>query len=258
MGSSSPNGSYCFSGLLVCFLLTTTGTYFCERGTALSRMVRSLTAENQALHANETWDLVPRLPHYNVLGNRWVYRVKREPDGSIARFKTRLVAKGFHQRPGIDFGDTYSPVVKPVTVRKVLTLALSHQWSIAHFDVNNAFLQGPLEDEVYMLQPPGFKDPNRPNHVCPLKRAIYGLRQTPRAWYKALSSFLLDFGFTKTISDSSLFVYKQDDALLYFLVYVDDLLLTGNNDQLLASFREALSHRFSLKSLGDVSYFFGY
>ncbi|CAL1362863.1 unnamed protein product [Linum trigynum] len=215
----------------------------------------ALTAENQALHDNETWDLVPRLPHYNVLGNRWVYCVKRQPDGSIARFKTRLVAKGFHQRPGIDFGDTYSPVVKPVTVRTVLTLALSHKWSIAHFDVNNAFLQGPLEDEVYMLQPPGYKDPDRPNHVCRLKRGIYGLWQAPRAWYKALSSFLLDFGFTKTISDSSLFVYKRDDALLYFLVYVDDLLLTGNNDQLLASFREALSHRFSLKSLGDISYF---
>ncbi|CAL1362597.1 unnamed protein product [Linum trigynum] len=217
----------------------------------------ALHSEHSALLANSTWDLVPRLPHYHVLGNRWVYRVKHHPDGSISWFKTRLVAKGFYQRPGLDFTDTFNPVVKPVTVRTVFTLALSQSWPIAQFDVNNAFLQGPLEEEVYMVQPPGFVDPSRPQHVCRLRRAIYGLRQAPRAWYTALSAFLVDFGFRKTDSDASLFVYSHGKVLLYFLVYVDDLLLTGNDPGTLASFQHALSHRFSLKALGDVNYFLG-
>ncbi|CAL1391748.1 unnamed protein product [Linum trigynum] len=217
----------------------------------------ALYSEHSALLANNTWDLVPRLPHYHVLGNRWVYRVKHHPDGSISRFKTRLVAKGYHQRPGLDFTDTFSPVVKPVTVRTVFTLALSQSWPIAQFDVNNAFLQGPLQEEVYMVQPPGFVDPSRPDHVCRLRRAIYGLRQAPRAWYTALSTFLVDFGFTRTHSDASLFVYSRGQVLLYFLVYVDDLLLTGNDPTTLTAFQQALSARFSLKALGDVNYFLG-
>ncbi|CAL1377238.1 unnamed protein product [Linum trigynum] len=217
----------------------------------------ALTAENSALLANDPWELVPRLPHYNVLGNRWVFRVKHHSDGSIERFKTRLVAKGFHQRPGLDFTDTFTLVVKPVTVRTIFTLALTHGWSIAQFDVNNAFLQGPLEDEVYMVQPPGFVDPSRPHHVCRLKKAIYGLRQAPRAWYTTLCSFLQDFGFQKTHFDASLFVYSRGRTLLYFLVYVNDLLLTGNDPAVLISFQQALSHRFSLKALGDVNYFLG-
>ncbi|CAL1399312.1 unnamed protein product [Linum trigynum] len=217
----------------------------------------ALSAENAALLANDTWELVPRLPHYNVLGNRWVFRVKHHSDGSIERFKTRLVAKGFHQRPSVDFTDTFSPVVKPVTVRTVFTLALTHGWSISQFDVNNAFLQGPLEDEVYMVQPPGFVDPSRPDHVCRLKKAIYGLRQAPRAWYTTLCTFLQEFGFHKTHSDASLFVYSHGETLLYFLVYIDDLLLTGNDPTVLHRFQQALSHRFSLKALGAVDYFLG-
>ncbi|CAI0444864.1 unnamed protein product, partial [Linum tenue] len=109
-------------------------------------------------------------------------RIKRHPDGSIDRYKARLVAKGFHQRPGVDYHDTYSPVLKPVTVRTVFTIALSHSWPILQFDVNNAFLQGPLQKEVFMVQPPGFTSTHFPSHVCRLKQAIYGLRQAPRSW----------------------------------------------------------------------------
>ncbi|CAL1353625.1 unnamed protein product [Linum trigynum] len=217
----------------------------------------ALRTEHNALLRNHTWDLVPRQPHFNVLGNKWVYRIKHHSDGSINLFKCRLVAKGFHQRPGVDFQDTYSPVVKPVTVRTVFTIALSQSWPIKQFDVNNAFLQGPLDDEVYMVQPPGFVDPLHPHHVCRLRRAIYGLRQAPRACYTALSSFLIEFGFRKTESDASLFVYQQSGIILYFLVYVDDLLLTGNDVAALTAFQTALAHKFSLKALGDVNYFLG-
>ncbi|CAL1351957.1 unnamed protein product [Linum trigynum] len=217
----------------------------------------ALHTEHNALLANYTWDLVPRLPHYNVIGSRWVYKVKWLPDGSIERHKCRLVAKGFHQRAGVDYHETFSPVLKPVTVRTVFTLALSSHWPIFQYDVNNAFLQGPLQEEVYMSQPPGFRDPKFPHHVCRLRRAIYGLRQAPRAWYEALSSFLLSCGFVKTASDASLFVYSHDGVLVYFLMYVDDLLLTGNNAAFLSAFQSKLSDRFSLKHLGHVHYFLG-
>ncbi|CAL1389580.1 unnamed protein product [Linum trigynum] len=217
----------------------------------------ALRHEHNALLRNHTWDLVPRQPHFNVLGNKWVYRIKHHCDGSINLFKCRLVSKGFHQRPRVDFQDTYSPVVKPVTVRTVFTIALSQSWPIKQFDVNNAFLQGPLDDEVYMVQPSGFVDPLHPHHVCLLRRAIYGLRQAPRAWYTALSSFLIEFGFRKTESDASLFVYQHSGIILYFLAYVDDLLLTGNDATTFTAFQPALAPKFSLKELGDVNYFLG-
>ncbi|CAL1406107.1 unnamed protein product [Linum trigynum] len=217
----------------------------------------ALRKEHSALLQNRTWDLVPRQPHFNVLGNKWVYRIKHHSDGSLNLFKCRLVAKGFHRRPGIDFTETYSPVIKPVTVRTIFTIALSHNWPIKQFDVNNAFLQGPLDDEVYMVQPPGFVDPDHPIHVCRLRRAIYGLHQAPRAWYTALSSFLVEFGFRKSHSDESLFVYHRSGVTLYFLIYVDDLLLTGNDSATLSAFQLALATKFSLKELGDVNYFLG-
>ncbi|CAL1359087.1 unnamed protein product [Linum trigynum] len=217
----------------------------------------ALKTEHGALLANRTRDLVPRLPHYNVVGCRWIFRIKWRPDGGIERFKARLVAKGFHQRAGVDFHETFSPVLKPVTVRTVFTLALSSNWPIYQFDVNNAFLQGPLQEEVYMTQPPGFRDPAHPDHVCRLRRAIYGLRQAPRAWYDALSAFLISCGFVKTCSDASLFVYSRNGVQAYFLMYVDDLLLTGNDASFLRSFQDKLSAEFSLKQLGNVHYFLG-
>ncbi|CAL1397617.1 unnamed protein product [Linum trigynum] len=217
----------------------------------------AMTAEFRALLSNNTWTLVPRPADTNIVGSRWVFRIKRNPDGSVDRFKARLVAKGFTQRPGVDFHETFSPVLKPVTIRTVFTIALSHQWPIMQFDVNNAFLQGSLQETVYMAQPPGFIDPHHPDHVCRLTRAIYGLRQAPRSWYLALSGFLATEGFVKSKSDASLFIYHHGGVTLYFLVYVDDLLLTGNDSRALAQFQSRLAARFSLKSLGPVHYFLG-
>ncbi|CAL1375176.1 unnamed protein product [Linum trigynum] len=216
-----------------------------------------MRAEVQALLSNHTWTLVPRPLSHNIVACRWIFRIKWNPDGSINRFKARLVAKGFTQRPGIDFHDTFSPVLKPVTIRTVFTIALAHQWPILQFDVNNAFLQGSLNETVYMAQPPGFRDPHHPDYVCCLSRAIYGLRQAPRSWYMALSSFLEHEGFIKSKSDASLFIYHKEGVTMYFLVYVDDLLLTGNHGPSLARFQDRLAARFSLKSLGQVGYFLG-
>jgi hypothetical protein len=146
----------------------------------------AMQAEFDALHRNNTWDLVSRSSAQNLVGCKWVYRIKRNPDGSIDRYKARLVAKGFHQRPGCDYTETFSPVVKPVTIRIILTLAVRQGWSVRQLDVNNAFLQGTLKEEVFMVQPPGFVNKHFLDHVCRLKKALYGLKQAPRAWYTKL------------------------------------------------------------------------
>ncbi|KAM1382347.1 hypothetical protein ACFX2F_034822 [Malus domestica] len=199
----------------------------------------------------------PSLPSHNLIGCKWVFRIKRHPDGTIDRYKARLVAKGFHQRPGVDFSDTFSPVVKPTTIRIVLHLAVTHGWPIRQLDVNNAFLHGTIHENVYMVQPPGFVDSNHPSHVCKLRKALYGLKQVPRAWYKELHSFLLSHGFVNAISDASLFLLKNGTAVIYFLVYVDDLLITGNDSSLVAKFIQLLATRFSVKDLGSLHYFLG-
>ena len=152
---------------------------------------RAMSEEFDALVCNGTWDLVPSNALTNVVGCKWVFRIKRAPNGSISRYKARLVAKGFHQRPGLDYTDTFSPVIKTTTIRIVLSIAVSRGWSLRQLDVNNAFLQGHLSETVYMAQPPGFVDPASPSHVCRLRKAIYGLKQAPRAWYNELRQFLL-------------------------------------------------------------------
>lgn len=217
----------------------------------------AMQAEFDALHHNHTWDLVSRSSAQNLVGCKWVFRIKRNPDGSIDRYKARLVAKGFHQRPGWDYTETFSPVVKPATIRIVLTLAIRHGWSIRQLDVNNAFLQGTLKEEVFMIQPPGFVDKNFPDHVCRLKKALYGLKQAPRAWYTELRVFLISLGFVNSTADASLFIYQQPGVTLYLLVYVDDIIVTGSSCTKLSKLIITLAARFSLKDLGCLSYFLG-
>jgi len=134
--------------------------------------------EFDALQKNNTWSMVPLPPNRKAIGCKWVFRVKENSDGTLNKFKTRLVAKGFHQVQGFDFTKTFSHVIKPITIRLILTLALSYKWPIQQLDVNNAFLNGILEEEVYMQQPQGFEHSD-PTLVCKLHKALYGLKQTP-------------------------------------------------------------------------------
>ena len=217
----------------------------------------AMAAEFDALQRQSTWVLVPPSPSQNVVGCRWVFKLKRNSDGSINKYKARLVAKGFHQQFGIDFDETFSPVVKPPTVRIILSLAVQFNWPLRQLDVSNAFLHGFLREEVYMVQPPGYVDPAHPNHVCKLLKSLYGLKQAPRAWFERFSTELLHLGFQASLSDSSLFIFRQGSLVVYLLVYVDDIVLTGNNPQFLSSLIAQLSSAFELKDLGSLNYFLG-
>lgn len=169
-----------------------------------------------------TRGIFPFSDNYNIVGCKWVYKIKRKADETIERHKAHLVVKGFHQQPGIDFEETFSPVVKSTTIRAVLSLVVSQGWSLRQLDVQNAFLHGHLNETIYMSQPPRFVDPAHPHHLCRLKRYIYGLKQAPRAWFHRLSSALVNHGFTGFKTDSSLFIYSRSSIVLYVLVYVDD------------------------------------
>jgi histone deacetylase 1/2 len=213
--------------------------------------------ELQALHSNQTWTLVPPHPTMNVIGSRWVYKIKRHANGQVAQYKARLVARDFTQQEGIDYLETFSPVIKPTTVHLVLTIAISYGWTIHQLDVHNAFLNGILQEEVYMAQPPRFVDPALPSHVCRLHKSLYSLKQAPRAWYNRLSEFLLSIGFQASKGDTSLFILSYDGAMIYLLVYVDDILLTGSNSVVLHRLITLLQSEFKLWDLGSVHFFLG-
>jgi hypothetical protein len=145
---------------------------------------RAMHDEFEALVTNGTWSLVPRPSRANVVSGKWIFKHKFHSDGSLARYKARWVVRGFSQLPGIDFDETFSPVVKWATIRAVLSIDVSRSWPIHQLDVKNAFLNGNLDEEVYCQQPPGFVDPRCPDYVCRLHKSLYGLKQAPRAWYQ--------------------------------------------------------------------------
>ncbi|GKV21730.1 hypothetical protein SLEP1_g31684 [Rubroshorea leprosula] len=172
-------------------------------------------------------------PGANIVGSKWVFKTKLNQEGSIERFKARLVAKGFLQVPGLDFDETFSPVLKPTTLRLVIALATTQSWPLHQLDVKKAFLHGMLKETVYMTQPPGFVDPQYPKYVCCLHRSIYGLKQAPCAWFDRFTLHLLRMGFYCSQADSSLFVLRNSQATGILLLYVGDIVLMASTDELL-------------------------
>jgi hypothetical protein len=217
----------------------------------------AMEEEHTALLQNKTWDLVPRPRHANTVTGKWIFKHKFHADGSLERYKARWVLRGFTQRPGIDFAKTFSPVVKPATVRTVLSLALSRQWPVHQLDVKNAFLHGTLTETVFAAQPSGFEDPAHPDFVCHLNKSLYGLKQAPRAWYSRFATYLVSLNFVEAKSDTSLFVFHQGSDTAYLLLYVDDIVLTASSTHLLRKVILALQREFAMKDLGALHHFLG-
>ena len=200
---------------------------------------------------------MPRSNEVKPISCKWVYKVKTRSDGSIERYKARLVARGFSQQYGLDYEETFSPVAKITTIRVLLALAACKSWSLWQMDVKNAFLHGELDKDIYMEQPRGFESKIHPDYVCKLKKALYGLKQAPRAWYGKIGEFLVQSGFKVAPSDSSLFVKAKEGRLAIVLVYVDDLIITGDYSEEIQRTRENLSVRFQMKELGELKHFLG-
>jgi histone deacetylase 1/2 len=217
----------------------------------------AMQEEFAALISNRTWELVPRPPRANLITGKWIFGHKTRADGSLERYKARWVVRGFNQRPGVDYGETFSPVIKPATIRTVLTLAASRNWPVHQLDVKNAFLHGTLDEEVFCLQPAGFVDPDKPDHVCRLSKSLYGLKQAPRAWFLRFARFITSIGFVATRSDSSLFTYSHGADAAFLLLYVDDIILTASSSGLLQRIVDKLTGEFAMKDLGDLHFFLG-
>jgi len=213
--------------------------------------------EIDALQANNTWRLVEWPLGRTIVIGKWVFRHKLRADGSLERYTARWVVRGFTQKPGIDYTETFSPVVKPASIRTILTLAVSQSWPVHQLDVKNAFLHGFLDEQVYCYQPAGFIDQEHPGLVCKLERSLYGLKQAPRAWFHRFTDVAHIIGFTPTRSDVSLFVLRQGSAMAYLLLYVDDIILTASTDVLLQSIIAKLKSALAIKDLGPVHYFLG-
>lgn len=218
---------------------------------------KTMLDEFNALLQNHTWILVPPLPHQKPVGCKWVFRNKFNSDGSLTRHKARLVTKGYHQQQGFDYNEIFSPVAKPTTIRLFLSLATTHDWPISQLDVSNAFLQGTLNETVYMSQPPGFIDPSKPNYVCKLTKSLYGLKQSLQAWYKSLHDYLLSISFTTSHADHSLFVKQDSHSIANILVYIDDILLTDSSSQSCQNIYTLLQQNFTIKNLSNIRYFLG-
>ncbi|GJS73534.1 ribonuclease H-like domain-containing protein [Tanacetum coccineum] len=218
---------------------------------------KAMVDEYNALISNGTWALVPRPANVNIVRSMWLFKHKFNADGSLSRYKARLVANGRSQQQGIDFDETFSPVVKPATIRTVLSLAVTRDWPIHQLDVKNAFLHGQLSETVYMHQPPGFVDSAHPDYVCHLQRSLYGLKQAPRAWFQRFASFITRVGFQHSKTDTSLFVYHMGSDVAYLLLYVDDIILTASSTALLQRIITLLHSEFAMTDLGSLNYFLG-
>jgi hypothetical protein len=213
--------------------------------------------EYDALLQNHTWDLVPRPRQANIVTGKWIFKHKFSADGTLERYKARYVLRGFTQCLGVDFAETFSPVVKPATVRTVLSLALSWRWPIHQLDVKNAFLHGTLIGTVYSQQPSGFEDSTHPDYVYRLNKSLYGLKQAPCAWYSRFATYLLSLGFAEAKSDTSLFIYQSGFDSAKLLLYVDDIILTASSTGLRQRIVSALQREFAMKDLGELHHFLG-
>ncbi|WVZ93020.1 hypothetical protein U9M48_039043 [Paspalum notatum var. saurae] len=214
-----------------------------------------MAEEIAALERTGTWDLVPTPSHIRPITCKWVYKVKTRSDGSLKRYKARLVARGFQQEHGRDYDETFAPVAHMTTVRALLAVASVRAWSISQLDVKNAFLNGELREEVYMQPPHGYSVPE--GMVCRLRRSLYGLKQAPRVWFQRFASVVIAVGFSASVHDPALFVHTSSRGRTLLLLYVDDMIITGDDPQFIAFVKARLSELFLMSDLGPFRYFLG-
>ena len=225
------------------------------KGSYAAEWKKALDEEYNTLMERDTWELVELPPGKQVVGVKWILRIKTKGDGSLERFKARLVARGFTQVPGEDFYNTYAPVGDYTTARMLLSVAAVQDMELLQLDVKNAFLYGDIDADIYMQQPPGYHDGT--TRVCRLLRSLYGLKQSPLMWYRKLYEAFINIGFEASIHDECLFTYKKGGAPVWALVYVDDVLMASPSMDALNAVVANLQQCFNLKIMPDVSLYLG-
>ncbi|GJS40651.1 retrovirus-related pol polyprotein from transposon TNT 1-94 [Tanacetum coccineum] len=205
----------------------------------------------------DVWELVPPPDSAMIIALKWIYKVKLDEYGDVLKNKARLVAKGFRQEEGLDFEESFAPVARLEAIRIFIANAASKNMTVYQMDVKTAFLNGELKEEVYVHQPEGFVDPERPHHVYRLKKALYGLKQAPRAWYDTLSKFLLAQGFSKGVVDPTLFIRKIGKHTLHVQIYVDDIIFASTDPKDCDRFSNEMSSKFQMSMMGQISFFLG-
>ena len=216
-----------------------------------------MNAEMQSMHDNQVWNLVNAPDNAKIVGCKWVFKKKTDMDGNVHTYKARLVAKGFTQTHGVDYDETFSPVAMLKSIRILVAIAAYYDYEIWQMDVKTAFLNGNLEEDVYMSQPEGFVHPEYPNKVCKLQRSIYGLKQASRSWNLRFDGKIKEFGFIKNEDEPCVYKKASGSTIVFLVLYVDDILLMGNDIPTLKDVKSWLGKCFSMKDMGDAAYILG-
>jgi len=192
---------------------------------------------------------VPRPQDRSVVGSRWIYKIKYTADGNVEKYKARFVAKEYDQKEGIDYEETFTPVTRYTSIRTVISLAAQMGWEIHQMDVKTTFLNGVIQEEIYIEQPEDFETHEKKSHVCRLKKALYGMKQGPRAWYGQTNGYLQKMGFVKSYTDPNLYYMVVENVPLILVLYVYDLFFTGSS-RLIRDCKKNLATKFDMNDLG--------
>jgi hypothetical protein len=215
-----------------------------------------MLVEMKSIEENGTWCLADLPPGCRAIGLKWVFKVKRDAKGDVVKHKARLVVKGYAQRRGIDYDEVFAPVARLDSVRLLIALAAQEGWKVHHLDVKSAFLNGDLQEEVFVEQPVGFIKHGREHQVLRLHKALYGLHQAPRAWYAKLDETLQSLGFIRCPSEPAIYTRRSGGQLIIG-VYVDDLVVTGTSLGDIEAFKTEMAIIFSMSDLGSLQYYLG-
>jgi len=226
-------------------------------GPEAAQWKEAMDSEIQSMKDNQVWNLVTPTPGHKTVGCKWIFKKKTDMDGNVCTFKARLVAKGYTQTHGIDYDETFSPVAKIKSIRILLAIAAFYDYEIWQMDVKTAFLNGKLEEDVFMTQPEGFEHKKYPNKVCKLVKSIYGLKQASRSWNLCFHEKVKEFGFSRSPDESCVYVKASGSVVVFLVLYVDDILLIGNNVPELQSVKAWLGKCFAMKDLGEAAYILG-
>jgi len=218
---------------------------------------KAMDKEIKSIQDLNTWELVPRPANSKVIGSRWIFKIKRHADGTIERYKARFCAKGYTQKFGVDYNETFAPVVKYSSIRTLLAIAAEKDLEIYQFDINTAFLYGIIDTDIFMEQPDGYSDKHKPDYVCKLKKSLYGTKQAARQWNQRIHSHMVKFKFIQTQADHCVYIQKQEHQVIIIILYVDDLIVMATNKKLIDQVRDQLKSEFDIKELGELKYCLG-